>query len=271
MLARTLGAITLLAATPVSTGPVLEPVTKWSMEVQPDLCVLNRTFAANGIKASFGLRQAPADIQDEIFLLTYGDANRGTRSGRVKMHFTPSGKEIVGAAFVNVPVAGTDQRLARFLIPRSEMGAFDGAETLTISEVGRPPVTMHIPKIGKALDAVLQCEAQFFSDWGVDPSIIKTWPMPIGSMTDWFTFPADANQGVLGSQLADTIVRWMIDDTGHAHDCRVVRSSGNTRLDEAACANIARRARYKPAIGKDGLPKPWLESRRIVWALGQYE
>jgi periplasmic protein TonB len=54
---------------------------------------------------------------------------------------------------------------------------------------------------------------------------------------------------------------------GRVQDCQVTSSSGNTALDNAACTNLRRRARFEPALDRDGNPTTGSATRNVRWQL----
>jgi periplasmic protein TonB len=50
-------------------------------------------------------------------------------------------------------------------------------------------------------------------------------------------------------------------------DCQVTSSSGSPDLDEAACANVRRRARFNPATDGEGQPTSGSYSNRVRWVI----
>jgi protein TonB len=70
----------------------------------------------------------------------------------------------------------------------------------------------------------------------------------------------EGNQGVTGFKL-------IVGTTGRVESCLITRSSGFTGLDEAACANVSRRARFKPAIGADGQPTGGEYASSVRWVI----
>lgn len=89
-----------------------------------------------------------------------------------------------------------------------------------------------------------------------------------GNSTSWVTtedYPSRAlregTEGVSG-------VAWDVDATGKVVNCHVTASSGSPELDDAACKNITRRGRYKPA--QDTAGNPITSSgytRRVRWQI----
>lgn len=63
-----------------------------------------------------------------------------------------------------------------------------------------------------------------------------------------------------------TRVQYTVTTDGRAANCRVIASSGATRLDEAACKIIERRFRFNPAT-RDGTPVEETKTQPVRWQL----
>ncbi len=64
-----------------------------------------------------------------------------------------------------------------------------------------------------------------------------------------------------------TRVSLSIGTNGRVSDCRVSGSSGNSELDAAACKNVKRRARFRPATDGDGNETTGSYSTSIRWQM----
>jgi protein TonB len=58
-----------------------------------------------------------------------------------------------------------------------------------------------------------------------------------------------------------------VTETGRIENCRVIRSSGHLRLDDATCPIIEERARYRPAADAKGVPVRSSDVRAWRWIL----
>jgi protein TonB len=64
-----------------------------------------------------------------------------------------------------------------------------------------------------------------------------------------------------------TATRLSVGADGRVTACDITGSSGNASLDQAACRNLQRRARFEPALDRDGNPVASSFPKRIVWRL----
>jgi TonB family protein len=239
------------------------PAGKWVMDYQQDLCLLTRPFESNGSRLTFGLRQAPADHSVKVILLAANDPDAKPRLGILRTQLASSEVQwVMLTASRRVP--GTTGRLMRFTLNIDDVMAMRDDDVLTLKEDDRPDLTLHLAGTAAALRALRRCERDQMISWGLDVSTIATLPKPVGSVADWFKFPP---KEAVNRRGGSTTIRWMINTAGKVHDCTVVTPSGTAALDTAACAQVVKRGRYEPAIGKDGQPRPWIDSKRIIWIL----
>lgn len=92
---------------------------------------------------------------------------------------------------------------------------------------------------------------------------------PRGNEQSWVTtddYPSSAQReeatGTTGTRLG-------VGADGRVTSCDVTSSSGNSALDQAACRNLMRRARFEPALDRDGNPISSTFNKRVRWVLPQ--
>ena len=85
---------------------------------------------------------------------------------------------------------------------------------------------------------------------------------PLSSLFRADDYPIEAlkrdEQGTVGYALS-------IDSRGRPKSCRVVKSSGSTRLDVATCKILMKRARFRPARDSQGNPVEDVSTGEISW------
>lgn len=90
---------------------------------------------------------------------------------------------------------------------------------------------------------------------------------PLTSPGEWFAdidYPADA---VSARIEGTTVFRLEIDSAGIPQRCIIITSSGSTSLDNATCAILIARARFKPAKDVKGASLPDIYNGKISWRL----
>ena len=80
----------------------------------------------------------------------------------------------------------------------------------------------------------------------------------------WEDYPSEALAMGEGGSVR---IALLVDEVGKVADCSVMETSGVAVLDAQSCAVVKERARFKPAIGKDGKPAKDAFIQRIRWRL----
>ncbi len=122
----------------------------------------------------------------------------------------------------------------------------------------------------KAEQAKAKAEVDRLSHIPKDPFALvrgPAAPMPRGNPGSWVTlndFPASALREQRAGRVDFTLT---VGNTGLVIDCVVTASSGHADLDAATCANVRRRARFKPGTGTDGQPIEGTWSSSVNWSI----
>jgi protein TonB len=92
---------------------------------------------------------------------------------------------------------------------------------------------------------------------------------PKGNPGNWATTNDYPARALREEREGTTGFRVTVGPDGRVTDCSITSSSGHSDLDEAACANIRRRARFNPATDGEGQPTTGSYSNRVRWVIPQ--
>lgn len=90
---------------------------------------------------------------------------------------------------------------------------------------------------------------------------------PRGNPGSWATTNDYPSRALREEREGVTGFRVTIGPDGRVTDCEITSSSGHADLDEAACSNIRRRARFNPATDGEGQPTTGSYSNRVRWVI----
>ena len=99
------------------------------------------------------------------------------------------------------------------------------------------------------------------------PRFQPTAARPKGNPGNWATTNDYPSRALREEREGTAGFRLTIGPDGKVVDCTVTRSSGSSDLDEAACSNIRRRARFDPAKDGDGNPTTGSYSSSVRWVI----
>ena len=100
-----------------------------------------------------------------------------------------------------------------------------------------------------------------------NPSDEPRGALPLGMPSNWATDTDYPTSAMREGRSDVTSFKLHISASGTITDCKVTRTSGSPDLDEATCNIMRRRARFKPAFGKDGKPVDGEFSNSMRWQI----
>lgn len=90
---------------------------------------------------------------------------------------------------------------------------------------------------------------------------------PKGRSGEWVTTNDYPSRALREEREGVTRFRLTVGPDGRVADCQITGSSGSPDLDEAACANLRRRARFTPATDGEGQPTTGSYSNSVRWQI----
>lgn len=91
--------------------------------------------------------------------------------------------------------------------------------------------------------------------------------VPKGNPGSWATTDDYPSRALREEREGTTRFRVSIGPDGRVTDCQITGSSGSPDLDDAACKNITRRARFNPATDGNGQPTTGSYSNSVRWVI----
>ncbi len=272
MLAAAIQAAAMQAGAVIPVGAVeglIQPSAKWELQVEDTTCVLSRHYGAGASGMTLVVRKKPlsADYDLALFdsLKRKGGATDKSGQDIATIRLNPGDRAIRVGFDMWSATTSPDLRVTKMSITSADFEAITAAETVSIAIGSSSPVSLAMRAGPKAALALKSCNDDFLREWNIDPSekdrVVKpaTPQMPAFWISD-NDYPAAAKgaQGVV-------FAVFKVDTNGRVADCRPVTSSGSPILDQTTCQVIQERARYNPALDKEGKPVPVHKSVTFAW------
>lgn len=241
---------------------VLQPSSRWQVNYADNECQLLRSFGTGDQMVALRFaRSASSDTYD--FVLAGPALPSLSRHLRITMRLDPQGIEAQYDGFSS-RLDGQDGRFLRiFDADVSLLSQFTPDQIMTVR--AQDTVTrLNLTNVRAALAALQTCRDDLLTSWGFDLAAyraLQSPPIPIGNEANWVRsedYPSTWESGL-------TTVRLVVGASGSVSSCAVVVTSGEVRLDNAACNALSRRARFEPAIGADGAPTEASVLKRVRW------
>jgi TonB family protein len=272
---------------------VLQPSSDWNLDYAADKCRLARAFGTGENQTIFFIeRYNPGD---GFFALVAGAPLAKFDAARAQLRFGPDGFQtknppmdgrlddkpalmtgmtlypLIASEEAPPPVGGdapgaqTGDRFAQ-AIPAEFEGKITWFEA---SARGQRPLRLALGSMGKPMAALRTCTEELVEHWGIDVTAHRTLTravIPKGNPGRWMT--ADDYPTELIEKGAQGVVqfRLIVGADGKPTQCAIQESTRPKGFDDAVCAAMMRRARFDPALDKDGNPitSYWRTSVRFM-------
>ena len=281
----------LAASAADKSGPeplTLKPASEWNLDYAADKCRLARAFGTGDEQVIFFIERY--DPGDAFFLLVSGKPLARFSEERAKLAFGPDGYETAhplldgklgeqpafmtsGMTLVEVPGTEENHKSSR---TRSNYNRFsdslDDADVLLqaltpeqeaainwfeVSQRGMRPIRLSLGTMGKPMAAMRACIDELIGHWGIDVAAHRTLTRavtPKTSPADWIGY-RDYPTNLLAKGAQGLVqFRLLVGVDGKPTDCFIQESTRPKGFDDAVCAAMMKRARFDPALDKDGKP-----------------
>lgn len=254
----------LAAAAPVR----LEPNGKWVVDYGAEGCTLARSFGTGADSVVVMWRVMPAGNGAQM-VISRRARDDGLRRGIATLSFSAEKSQEV--PFDAFSYGNQGMRRQQLDVQTDMFRDAAPNAVLTIAPSHGPTLELSMPGLSKARAAVPTCNDDLLKDWGVDKASLARVATPAEAMSpeNWITQDDYPNEAIAKGQIGTTTMAWTIGVDGKVTDCHIVVASGTPALDNAACGAILRRSKYVPARDAAGNPVADMQSRRVVWLMGQ--
>lgn len=118
-------------------------------------------------------------------------------------------------------------------------------------------IKLQTGEMKQAFKALRTCTTELVSHWGIDIDRHETKLQSVKPKNDpskWVTPDDYPRNALLNSEDAIIKFRLKVNDSGKAEECHIQLSIGNESFDQVVCQKVMARARFDPALDKDGNP-----------------
>jgi TonB family protein len=256
-----------LFASALAVAAPLTPAGNWLMEVEPNDCAIHRPYGEKQKPIIFGLRTSLISGPLELVILDADHHAGAYHKGGAFVSLKPSNIRLEGA-YETGRSEGTGRRFTSIYL---ESGSFRAVAAATEIEVDIGPkyrfATGNLAKPAAALEG---CQHTILKHWGLDDEEFKKvaeQPVLLTPLRDLIK-SSDYPEGAIAARRKGTThVLWRVERDGLVPDCKIIKTSGAADLDALACKLIKKRARYKPAIDKNGQPIGTWQAQKFRWVL----
>lgn len=271
---------------------VLEPSSRWAINYAADSCRLARTFGQGDDKVVLYLERY--DVDPTFQLVVAGTPlapmrnsavvwyQFGPEEARQKSEMTPGtlGEFDPSLLISQATLAG--KKSADPDATTQAMDTFDifGSPELTPAEerattwfaIGKRKknlVRLDLGPMDQPMNAMRKCTEELLTHWGIDIEKhrhLTRAARPIGNYNLWIK-PSDYPTEMLEHDKQGLVqFRIMVGPDGNPTSCHIQQSTRPKEFDDAVCASMMRKAKFRPALDANGKPLAsfWRNAVRFI-------
>lgn len=266
MLRRSLFIVIGIALTaPAVSAQAAVPLGGWKVEPSNTQCIAVRSYGSGGKTMSLILKKSLIEESVQVGVL-----RTGFRTSAVQTDAKVGvGDRSFETTALSYPVAGDKRRVAHLInFDPGQTSALKDASELRVDVLEGVNETFPLGEMTSVWTGLDQCVLRVGAIWNVGEELEQRFEQgPKGDLQSSFNpedYPAAA---IRSMQQGTTGFLILVDEQGSPKDCTVHQTSGSAIIDARSCAIILSRARFSPAIGRDGKPAKSAYRKRITWRL----
>ena len=131
---------------------------------------------------------------------------------------------------------------------------------------------LELGAMDKPMEALRTCNADLIKFWGYAPAeqaTLSRRATPIGTPGNWLTSSDYPSAAISGGRSAVLQVRLEVDESGAVSGCHIQLQTRGDDFARQTCALITRRAKFLPALDKDGKPIRSFYVSAVRWVASQ--
>jgi TonB family protein len=264
MVIRVIAAAAALFGSPPlpETEYVIHPTGKWVVHFDDALCQAERDFGPPGKPLRLILKQpAAGNIMQVAVARKQSTADAHEDNGTITLDADAPQK----SSFLIYSPPDQGFRLYSTNMPLSELRP--SAETIWIRTAGLDQA-FAIPGFSGLLQVMANCVADLRKSWNLGATgKLNLSQSARGNLKGLFSGDDYPTAAIMAAETGPVKVELLIDEEGKIADCSVIQTSGVAVLDAQTCAVLSQRAKFKPAVGKDGRATRSGFAQEIRWRI----
>jgi len=283
------------SATGATIDPLrLKPSSKWTVDYQKDSCSLARQFGdGKNMIRIYMTRFKPTDFFEMIIVGNGINA----KSDRVatKIQFGPHEKTQERSFYIaksvgNIPTMmlksdlriappteaeqkilnSTDKKPDNFLMNPITEQQETAVQYIAIDVHKKQKIILETGSLKGAFSALKKCNNELLKHWGIDVekhSTLSQLPIPINNPSKWLNTNDYPHLQLRQGNIGIIQFRLSISENGEPLNCNIQRAIGDEAFEKSVCKNVMKKAKFHPALDKDGQPMAsyWINRVRFVF------
>ncbi|WP_300974980.1 energy transducer TonB [Sphingomonas sp. LHG3406-1] len=244
-----LGLSAMLAVTTTEAAPRqplrLDPSGKWEVEFADWQCVLRRAYTGSDGRAyAFQLPVEP--LSNLAYLRLLSDERTQRRHDGTARVLADAAPMAVPSDFSFFPDG--KQRVRQFTLDLGKQPFAKAANELTFSTAQQGDTVVGVPGLATAWRSMEACMGDLYKGFGIDLAMLKGMARrPEGMALEAAGYPRF-------EEAFEFVTIYWVDAAGRVDDCRLLKPSGTKDFDANFCERLKAKARFRPAVDRNGQP-----------------
>ena len=257
----------LLSWTPAAAAEPRQPSGQWTVDFHESQCVAHRNYGTTAEPFMLALKAPPLGELMELVFIRPGRGSELAEEYDAKIAI--DGRAPFSTRMIDYALREKGQRVSRMTLDRGMLASLASAKTLTVN-AGRVGINQGfaLRNVAPLLKIMDECVADLRSVWnvasgdGIAPQLKTGAIGSLAGLIKHTDYPDAAIKSLKGGTVQ---VALLIDERGKIADCTLIETSGVPSLDTQTCGIIKGRAKFTPAISRDGKPAKHAALQRVTW------
>jgi TonB family protein len=233
-----------------------QPRSPWNIHYGETSCDLKRVFKGESGEIQIQISQAFGLGGADFYIVTKPHSKKQYWQADVNFSIDETGAELTKSSKFQI---NKEENILIWQIRGFEIEYLENLPndvTLRLNTKKYPEIAIKMTGMKAVDDAFKQCQQNLYETFKLDYSKteqLSRQPKPAPNPGGWIVL--DYPTMALKREYQGTV--WFVlsvDREGRSGKCTILRSSGHELLDDTTCKSLRTRARFVPALDKDGQP-----------------
>jgi hypothetical protein len=256
-----------LSAMAAAAPTPLAPTSHWNVDLGDAHCIAMRNYGTAEAPVILAFKPSPIGDVMQLSVIRPGfkpdvDQYAGT--------MTVDRRDPVKVSLLGYRAPTKKSRVTSVNLSRDQFDPLRTASTIRLRSDNEVDQTFALSGMAEVTQALDKCVVGLRKYWHIEDAAAEISKPAESQISLPSLFSTNDYPRTALMQHATGLVQMvtLIDEAGKIASCMVIGTSGYASLDAQSCAIVTVRAKFAPALGKDGKPVRSGATLRIRWAMG---
>jgi TonB family protein len=247
--------------------PPLRPSGAWVLDYDATQCIASRQYGTDKNAVTFAIRPAPNGGNYELLI---GRPRYGPMFGEELNGSVDFGNGPIKAWLLHYGGSKKKVSIDQFRISAAEMAQARTATSVNLRTGDGMSANIALTNMPELMKGMDDCNADLKRYWNIENPEKQNVAVEVkGDVRNVFRSTDYPQEAMKNRQEGRVQFLLLINEQGKVAGCNVVEASGIPALDGMGCQVIVERAKFQPALDKQGKPiRSAYVTPPVVWRIG---